>query len=117
MNKEILIVDDDDTFRRFIVRALASRGAAVEDCSTPSCAIEKINEKFFPLVICDIMMQEMNGIELAEKIIEKRPKTKFIFISGYVDNISDAPQHLKDRSVFLSKPFSPQVLESKINEL
>ena len=117
--KSILLVEDEEIVREMIRQVLLTEDYSV---TTAADAIEALKicetvEKPFDLMITDVNMPEMNGRELAEKIQEQKSANHIIFISGYSDDkdflrdVSDSEKH------FLAKPFSPEVLTTKIKEV
>ena len=77
---------------------------------------EKYN-KSIDLVLTDIVMPQMNGVEMVEKIIPDYPKTRVIFMSGYTDNIIDEYEPIDKSKNFLQKPFNAKTLGEKIREI
>jgi DNA-binding NtrC family response regulator len=116
-SKKVLIVDDNDNFRRFILRVLIKEYENVYEAKDASTALDIFEKENFDLIILDIFIPKMSGIDLAKKILSKNENVKFIIISGYTDNIDDAPDDVKKNSIFLQKPFTPQKLIEAIENL
>lgn len=116
-SKKVLIVDDNDNFRRFILRVLIKEYENVYEAKDASSALDIFEKENFDLIILDIFIPKMSGIDLAKKILSKNENVKFIIISGYTDNIDDAPDDVKKNSIFLQKPFTPQKLIEAIENL
>lgn len=84
MKKKILLVDDDQFFRNVFVDKLNYEKYKVFFAAGGSEAIEKISNNDFNVVITDIGMPEVNGIEVLKFIKKNKPKTKVIMMSTYV---------------------------------
>lgn len=101
----ILLADDDDVMREFLARALMRAGYGVEsvDRGTTALALIQRGEKF-DLLLTDIVMPEMDGIELAQKASVIDPDLRVMFITGFSAVTLRAGQALPNAKV-LSKPF------------
>jgi two-component system, cell cycle response regulator CpdR len=101
----ILLAEDDDVMREYLVRALERAGYEVAAVDRGTRAMEKFDagEKF-DLLLTDIVMPEMDGIELAQKVALKAPETRVMFITGFSAVSLKAGQTLPNAKV-LSKPF------------
>ena len=84
MKKKILLVDDDRFFRDVFVDKLNQGKYKVFSATTGSEAIEKISNNDFDVVITDIGMPIVNGIEVLKFTKKNKPKTKVIMMSAYV---------------------------------
>ena len=81
MNK-ILLAEDDNDMRRFLAKALANAGYDVISYDNGASAYERLREEPFTLLLTDIVMPEMDGIELARRATELDPDLKVMFITG-----------------------------------
>jgi len=115
--KRILLAEDDEAMRGFLERALAKAGYEVTAFANGKEAHERLQEEPFSLLLTDIVMPQMDGIELARRAAERDPKLKIMFITGFaavtLNNSSPAP---KDARV-LSKPFHLKDLVREIDRL
>ena len=106
--QKILIVDDESSIRTLLRCALSEPGFSVfeADCSKTALSLAA-QQAPFALVVSDVLMPEMDGIELAAKLIEAGHAQRFLFISGYCDGAA-MPERTSDFPVFafLAKPFS-----------
>lgn len=102
---KILLAEDDEVMRQHLTRALerAGYGVSAVDCGTKAYALLKAGESF-DLVLTDIVMPEMDGIELAQKASELVPDIKVMFITGFSAVTLRASQSMPQSKV-LSKPF------------
>lgn len=101
----ILLADDDDVMREFLARALTRAGYAVDsvDRGTTALALIQSGERF-DLLLTDIVMPELDGIELAQKASVIDPNLRVMFITGFSAVSLRAGQALPNAKV-LSKPF------------
>lgn len=104
--KDILVVDDEPIIRDILVRKLTSSGyrpVAVENAFE---ALDKMREKTFPVILSDIMMPGIDGIELLKKVRSGYPDTAVVMITA-VSNANAAIEALKEgASDYLIKPFN-----------
>ncbi|WP_088309307.1 cell cycle two-component system response regulator CpdR [Novosphingobium sp. B 225] len=100
----ILLAEDEEAMRTYLARALQNAGYDVVAVDRGTHALPLLQEQHFDLLLSDIVMPEMDGIELAQHCAEVSPKTKVMFITGFaavtLKASRDAPQ-----AKVLSKPF------------
>jgi two-component system, cell cycle response regulator CpdR len=100
----VLLAEDDDAMRTYLSRALENAGYIVVAVDRGTAAVPYLESEQFDLLLTDIVMPEMDGIELAQRCAELSPETKVIFITGFaavtLKANRDAPQ-----ARVLSKPF------------
>ncbi len=113
----ILLAEDDESMRGFLVRALKKAGYEVIDYANGEEAYERLKSEPFTLLLTDIVMPKMDGIELARRASELDPDLKIMFITGFaavvLNNDVAAP---KDARV-LSKPFHLKDLVREVDRL
>jgi len=115
----ILLVEDDPNVREMVEEVLKEYGYNVIVAVDGEEGLERF-KMFSPsisLVMSDSVMPKMSGKELHEKVLQEKPKTKFLFVSGYT---RDAVHHnfVLDVGIdFLQKPFGPDELASKVREI
>jgi two-component system cell cycle response regulator CpdR len=113
----ILLAEDDEDLRRFLVSALEKAGHTVTSFGEGASAFEEIKQETFDLLLTDIVMPEMDGIELARRAAELDPALKIMFITGFaavaLNPDSKAPKEAK----VLSKPFHLRDLVNEVNRL
>lgn len=115
----ILLVDDDDDVRQMGVDVLEVSGYKVTEASDGLNAIEayaSLKDKI-ALVIMDLVMPHLGGMEAAERILKINPSTKFIFVTGYDMNEEYQGKLPTNDSVILSKPFKINQLNKVIREM
>jgi two-component system cell cycle response regulator CpdR len=115
--RRILLAEDDDSMRGFLVRALEKANYDVVAFENGADAYERLKQEPFTLLLTDIVMPKMDGIELARKATEIDPELKIMFITGFaavtLNPESGAP---KDARV-LSKPFHLRDLVNEVDRL
>lgn len=116
MNK-ILLAEDDHSMRRFIAKALVAAGYEVVSFDNGRSAFERLREEPFSLLLTDIVMPEMDGIELARRATEIDPALKVMFITGFsavaLNPDSNAPREAR----ILSKPFHLKELVGEVQRM
>jgi response regulator RpfG family c-di-GMP phosphodiesterase len=114
--KSILVVDDDIASRSLVVDAVCQAGNyEVIEASDGVEGLEKLRQTHFDMVICDVMMPGMNGMELLDKIREIKPATRVIIITAY-PTIGLTVSAMKTGAVdFLAKPFNIDDLLYKVD--
>ena len=115
----ILIVEDEPSILEMSTMMLQYLGYSVLSAGTPGEAIRiaRENSPEIHLFITDVVMPEMNGRELADRLREIRPNLKHLFMSGYTADVI-AHQGVLDEGVnFISKPFSLKDLAAKVREV
>ena len=83
MAERILVVDDEEIIRESIAMILEKEGYKVDKAENGGIAFDKISSMSYDLVISDIEMPVMRGVELLEKITQRSPQTFFIIITAY----------------------------------
>lgn len=100
----ILLAEDDGAMRTYLERALTNAGFAVDSVDRGTAALPLLEEAHYDLLLSDIVMPEMDGIELAQKCNELSPDTKVMFITGFAAVTLKASREHPQAKV-LSKPF------------
>ncbi len=117
-NIRILLVDDEDSVRTFAQRALRKKGYTVVSCNSAENALETLKtDKNFNLLITDMVMPGLNGIELSKLVLEDLPDIKIILASGYSEDILKGEFSDIDNMSFIPKPFSLSDLTQKVYEV
>ena len=102
--QRILLAEDDDAMRVYLERALVNAGYAVDSVDRGTDAIPLLEGAQYDLLLSDIVMPEMDGIELAQRCNEVSPHTKVMFITGFAAVTLKASREQPHAKV-LSKPF------------
>ena len=112
---KVLVVDDDETMRDFMVRITKRLGFAVDMAEDGEKAFELLRENNYLIVVTDIEMPAMNGIELLAKIKKLSPPTHVIIVTGYVTRENILTVMRKGADTCILKPLkSPERLEQAL---
>lgn len=113
----ILLAEDDEDMRKFLVKALENAGYEVVSFGNGVEAYDRLKEEPFTLLLTDIVMPEMDGIELARRAADLDPDLKIMFITGFAAvALNPDNQAPKDAKV-LSKPFHLRDLVGEIERM
>jgi len=114
-----MLVEDDNAVRQFAVDILENLGYDVVHSASGQQALRMIKKAkiTFDLLITDVIMPEMNGRELADRVKEISPKTSVLLISGYPDNHIGMDGVLDKKYDFMQKPFSVNNFAKKVREV
>ncbi len=113
----ILLAEDDEDMRRFLAKALENAGYEVVSFDNGMSAYERLREEPFNLLLTDIVMPEMDGIELARKAAELDPDLKIMFITGFAAVALNADLEAPKDAKILSKPFHLRDLVDQVDQL
>jgi two-component system cell cycle response regulator CpdR len=113
----ILLAEDDDDMRRFLVKALEKAGYDVISFGDGVQAYERLKEEPFSLLLTDIVMPEMDGIELARRASELDPDLKIMFITGFAAVALNPENKAPKDAKVLSKPFHLRDLVDEVERL
>ncbi|HUO97532.1 MAG TPA: response regulator [Rhizomicrobium sp.] len=113
----ILLVEDDESLRKFLAQALVRAGHEVVDFGDGLEAHQKLRAEPFDLLLTDIVMPGMDGIELAKRAAEMNTAMKIMFITGFaavaLHPASNAPKQAK----VLSKPFHLREIVAEVERM
>jgi DNA-binding NtrC family response regulator len=110
----ILVVDDEEVIRDGLHRILNGDRFQVETCKSGHDAIELLQQKDFGLIITDLKMPGMNGIEVLKAVKILQPDVPVIMITGYA-TVETAVDAMKHGAVdYISKPFTPEQIMEKV---
>ena len=112
----ILIVEDNDNLRNLLQRTLEGVGFSVFPAAGGAEALRwsEQHEGTIEIVVSDIVMPELNGLELSKRIRVARPETKFLFITGFGDQFPELREYGEN---ILGKPFLPSELVRKVDDI
>jgi len=115
MDKKLLLVDDEEGIRKVLSITLSDIGYEVFTAENGEQALKIFRQEIPPIVLTDIKMPGMDGIELLQKIKHEHPDTEVIMITGHGD-MDLAIKSLKYRAIdFVTKPINDEVLEIALN--
>ena len=112
----ILLAEDDQVMREYLTRALERSGYAVSAVGCGTDALPLLAAERFDLLLTDIVMPEMDGIELAQKAGELCPELRIMFITGFAAVTLKAGKQVPQARV-LSKPFHLRDLVCEVDKL
>jgi CheY-like chemotaxis protein len=114
----VLLCEDEEGIRKLVLAMLRKQGYKVLEAETPESAVRLARDHggVIDLLITDIVMPRINGLELAKTIQGLRPNAKVLFMSGYTDNRVNSSWVLDPNAPFLLKPFTAAALMEKVRE-
>jgi two-component system, cell cycle response regulator CpdR len=115
--RRILLAEDDDSMRGFLERALSKSGYDVVALDNGEDALARLHQEPFSLLLTDIVMPRMDGIELARRAAEFDPDLKIMFITGFAAVTLNTEQSLAKTAHVLSKPFHLKDLVREVEKL
>lgn len=115
--KKILVIDDEPIIMVSCERTLTPEGYEVKSVSSGREGIKLLEKEPFALILLDIKMPDMDGIEVLKRIKEMSPETKVIMITGY-STVETAVKSLKIGAFnYIEKPFTPETLLTAVKEV
>ena len=115
----ILVVDDESVVRSLVRRSLEKAGHEVAEAEDGEVALNASKEKPFDLVIADLFMPVVDGLQLIVQLREEAPNTKVVAISGSVYERKSRFLEIAGRMesvITLAKPFTPEDLLAAVEE-
>ena len=112
----VILVEDESAVRDLVARILLRAGYQVTDFGSAEPALELELEEY-DLLLSDVMLPGMNGLELARKLTEKRPSLKVLLMSGYSEGVLDQQGNSTEDFPFIHKPFELSELTAKIGQV
>ena len=113
---DILIVDDEPIVGERLKAFIKKDGHRSEIFVDPSAALKRLEEKDFDIVISDIRMGEIDGIQVMQKVFQKSPRTKVIMITGYATLELARESLTKGAFDFIAKPFKLKEIRRTIEK-
>lgn len=112
--RKLLVIDDEPAIREGVRRILESEGFQVETFANGQAALERIKQESLDLVITDLKMPGMSGVEVLRAIKDIQPNLPVIFITGY-SSVDSAVEVMKLGAVdYIAKPFTPEEMLNTI---
>ncbi|RLC30991.1 MAG: response regulator [Deltaproteobacteria bacterium] len=111
---KVLLLDDEPIVGKRLKPALTKIGCEVEVFQDPREAVERIGETEFDIVVTDIRMDDIDGMQVLEHVINKSRRTKVIMITGYAMMSLAREAMEKGAFDFIAKPFQPDDLRRVI---
>ena len=112
----ILLAEDDESLRNFLAAALARAGHAVRSMDDGLAALDAVAQEQFDLLLADVVMPGMDGIELARRAGKRQPGIKIMFITGFAAVAMSPRNDPPANARVLSKPFHLNELVGQVDE-
>ena len=116
MHKKILLAEDDNDMRRFLAKALENAGFEVSSYDNGMSAYKRLREEPFEMLLTDIVMPEMDGIELAQKASVMDADIRVMFITGFAAVALQSGRTAPEAKM-LSKPFHLKDLVAEVDRI
>jgi two-component system, cell cycle sensor histidine kinase and response regulator CckA len=118
-SETVLVAEDEQMVRVLIRKVLEQAGYTVLLASGGAEALQLAARHAGPIqiLVTDVVMPGMNGRELARRLLELRPDTKVLYLSGYADDAVERHGVLDPGTAFMQKPFSPGALANRVREV
>jgi len=118
-SETILVVEDEAMVRNLTLEVLKESGYTVISAERPDDALKicEQNQGAIDLLLTDVVMPGMSGLELAERLKPERPKMKVLYVSGYTADAVARRGMSDPTTAFLQKPFAPGALVRKVREV
>jgi len=116
MSLDILILDDETIVGERLKASLEKNGHILETFTNPFNALKRLEEKIFDIVITDIRMDDVSGIEILELVRKKNQRTKVIMITGYATLEIARESLTKGAFDFIAKPFKIKEIRGAIDK-
>jgi len=111
---QVLVLDDEPIVGKLLRLALSKTGCEVEAYEDPAAAFRRIDEKEFDVVVSDIVMGEIDGLQVLERVRQRFPRAKVIMITGYAMMSMARSAMEKGAFDFIAKPFRPDELRAVV---
>lgn len=113
---QIMLVDDEPIVGKRLKPALAKYGFEVEVFESAARALQRLKEKQFDIVVTDVRMEDVDGIQVLEHVLACSKRTKVIIITGYATVEVAREALVKGAFDFIAKPFKPNDLRAVIDK-
>lgn len=111
MSARILIIDDEEIILRSCLRIFTEKEYQVETAANGMAGIRKIEEGEYDLLILDLMMPKMNGLEVLQRVKASHPEICVIMVTGLAQDESAVKAMAMGAYAYLPKPFDPEELK------
>jgi CheY-like chemotaxis protein len=118
-SETVLLVEDEESVRQLVRETLVAKGYQVLEADNGQAGLDAAaaHKGTIHLVITDVVMPGMSGRELAQHVMEARPQTKVLYLSGYTEDAIVSEGTIESGKAFLQKPFTLQNLCRKVREV
>jgi DNA-binding NtrC family response regulator len=110
----VLVLDDEPIVIKSLKIALRKIGCVVEIFQDPELALSRLEEKSFDIVVTDVVMGDIDGIQILEHVMERSPKTKVIIMTAFA--MMEMARKAMDRGAFdfIAKPFDTEEIRAVV---
>jgi CheY-like chemotaxis protein len=112
----VMVVEDEDAIRTLTRRILSRQGYEVVEADNPEHAISLCESMLPDLLLTDVVMPGMSGKDLSERLRERHPNLRVLFMSGYTDNVMDRYGLNASGDSLLQKPFNGRELLTAVQD-
>lgn len=118
-SERVAVVEDEPLVRQIVTHSLRQLNYDVLIYESPMDCLQDLleNDRAVELLVTDVMMPEMNGVELHRALKEQRPRLRTLFMSAYSEQVLADDMHLKLQSDFIQKPFLPRELARRVRTI
>ena len=118
-SETILLVEDEEVVRNLVREILEGNGYSVLEAAGGKAAMDicRSTTETIDLLLTDVIMPHMSGIELKKNVLKLMPDIKILLMSGYTDDAATAVDTFDSRTGFIEKPFTPDSLSRKVREI
>jgi two-component system, cell cycle sensor histidine kinase and response regulator CckA len=114
--RTVLVVEDERALRRVITRILTTGGYHVISAADGLEALDQFRRHGCDILLTDVIMPEMSGTELADRLLDQSPDLPVVYMSGYSNGLLGTTHVLDEDVSFVEKPFTADVLLTKVAE-
>ena len=115
--RKILLAEDDDSLRRFLAKALERAGYEVVSCPDGEAALEALSQGPYDLLLTDIVMPGVDGIEVARQAAAREPGQRIMFITGFAAVALSAGARAPEGAKILSKPVHLREIVAEVERM
>lgn len=116
MKTKVLVVDDEDFQRDLLKKLLSKAGYEVEEAQSPEVALSILDKEEFEVIITDLIMLDMDGVEFCLRVRETNSKTVIIALTGHVDLYDIDKLKMAGFDNYLTKPIKVDVIQEAIED-
>jgi CheY-like chemotaxis protein len=115
----ILLVEDSDVVREVIARMLEAGGFTVlpASCGEDALSVSRREDVSIDLLLTDIVMPEMSGVELADRVERERPGVRVLFMTGYAEEVVVNEGILGKHRECIGKPFTLEQITKRVRKI
>jgi CheY-like chemotaxis protein len=116
MKTKILVVDDEDFQRDLLKKLLSKVGYEVETAESPEVAMSLLAAEDYPVIITDLIMLDMDGVEFCQRVRETNSKTVIIALTGHSDLYDMEKLKVVGFDNYLTKPIKVEVIQQAVEQ-